>query len=164
MKNHDVIMKWKRFLYYWPFVMGIHWSLMDYLHKETVMQTFDVSSMLARKQPFEQIFEWPVMWNAMMLMWHHFNSSPPSAAYMNQVSIDSDNVLSPIRRQAITWTNTGLLSTGPLGTNFSETLINIQNFSFTKMHQKISSAKWQPFFSDEWMWCLLISSWRSWCV
>ena len=28
----------------------------------------------------------------------------------------------------------------PLGTNFSEILIKIQNFSFTKMHLKISSA------------------------
>ena len=31
------------------------------------------------------------------------------------------------------------------GTNFSQSLIKIQNFSFTKMHMKISSAKWQPF-------------------
>ena len=29
--------------------------------------------------------------------------------------------------------------------NFSEILIKIQNFSFTKMHLKISSAKWRPF-------------------
>ena len=34
---------------------------------------------------------------------------------------------------------------GNLGTNFSEILIKIQNFSFTKMHLKILSAKWQPF-------------------
>ena len=57
----------------------------------------------------------------------------------------SDNGLSPIRHQAIIWTNAGLLSIGPLGTNFSEILIKIQNFSFTKMHVKRSSAKWQPF-------------------
>ena len=30
-------------------------------------------------------------------------------------------------------------------TNFSEILIKIQNFSFTKMHLKISSAKWRQF-------------------
>ena len=29
--------------------------------------------------------------------------------------------------------------------NLSKILIKIQNFSFTKMHLKISSAKWQPF-------------------
>ena len=39
---------------------------------------------------------------------------------MNRVSIGSDNGLSPIRRQAIIQTNAGLLSIGPLGTNFSE--------------------------------------------
>ena len=38
------------------------------------------------------------------------------------------------------------MSIGPLGTNFSEILSKIQNFSFTKMHLKISSVKWQPFF------------------
>ena len=38
-----------------------------------------------------------------------------------------------------------LLSIGTLGPNSSEILLKIQNFSFTKMHQKISSAKWWPF-------------------
>ena len=38
-----------------------------------------------------------------------------------------------------------ILSIGPLRTNFSEILIEIQNFSFTKMHLKTSSAKWRPF-------------------
>ena len=37
------------------------------------------------------------------------------------------------------------LSAPLLGTNFSEILIKIQNFSFTKMHLKISSVKWRPF-------------------
>ena len=31
------------------------------------------------------------------------------------------------------------------GTNVSEILIKIQNFSFTKMHLKIPFAKWRPF-------------------
>ena len=34
---------------------------------------------------------------------------------------------------------------GPLGTNFSGILIKLQNFSFMKMHLKISSVKWQAF-------------------
>ena len=33
-------------------------------------------------------------------------------ASVNGVSIGSDNGLSPVRRQAITWTNAGLLSIG----------------------------------------------------
>ena len=36
-----------------------------------------------------------------------------------------DNGLSPGRRQAIIWTNAGVSFIGPLGTNFSETLIEI---------------------------------------
>ena len=60
-------------------------------------------------------------------------------------NIGSDNGLSPGRRQAIIWTSAGILLNGPLGTNFCEILIKIQNFSFTKMHLKTSSAQWRPF-------------------
>ena len=59
--------------------------------------------------------------------------------------IGSDNGLSPGRRQAIIWTNAGILLNGPLGTNFIQILIGIQTFSFKKMHLKMSSAKWRPF-------------------
>ena len=55
--------------------------------------------------------------------------------------IDIDNGLSPGRRQANIWTNAGILLIGPLGTNFSEILIEIHIFSFRKMHLKMSSAK-----------------------
>ena len=58
--------------------------------------------------------------------------------------IGSDNGLSPDRRQAIIWTNAGILSIGPLGTKLSEILIAIHIFSFKKMHLKMSSGKWQP--------------------
>ena len=59
--------------------------------------------------------------------------------------IGSDNGLSPGRRQAIIWTNAGILLIGPLGTNFSEILIKICTFSFKKMHLKMSSGKRRPF-------------------
>ena len=59
--------------------------------------------------------------------------------------IGSDNGLSPQRRQAIIWTNAGILLIGPLGTNLSEILIEIQTFSFKKMYLKMSSAKWRLF-------------------
>ena len=55
--------------------------------------------------------------------------------------IGSDNGLSPERRQAIIWTNAGILLIRPLGTNFSEILIEIQTFSLKKIRLKISSAK-----------------------
>ena len=58
--------------------------------------------------------------------------------------IGSDNGLSPSRRQAIIWTNAGILLIGPLGTNFCEILIEIQTFSLKKMRLKISSAKCCP--------------------
>ena len=60
-------------------------------------------------------------------------------------TIGSDNGLSPVRRQAIIWTNAIILLIGPLGTNFSETLIEIYAFSFNNMQLKISSGKWPPF-------------------
>ena len=69
-------------------------------------------------------------------------------------SIGSDNGLWPGRRQAIIRTNAGILLIGPLGTNFSEILIEILTFSFKnlkkklffkKMHLKMSSAKRRPF-------------------
>ena len=59
--------------------------------------------------------------------------------------IGSDNGLSPGRRQAIIWTNVGILLIGTLGTNFSEILSEIHTFSFKKMRLKMSSAKWRPF-------------------
>ena len=59
--------------------------------------------------------------------------------------IDSDNGLSPGRRQAIIWTNAGILLIRTTGTNFSEISSEIHTFSFKKMHSKMSSAKWRPF-------------------
>ena len=50
----------------------------------------------------------------------------------NLTTIGSDNGLSPGRRQAIIWTNAGLLLTGPLGIYLSETWIKIQQFSLRK--------------------------------
>ena len=63
----------------------------------------------------------------------------------NLTTIGSDNGLSPDWRQAITWTNGGILLIGLLGTNFSEMLIEINTFSFNKIDLKMSSGKWRPF-------------------
>ena len=68
---------------------------------------------------------------------------------MNWVSIVSGNGLSPVRRQAITWTNAGLLSIGLIGINFSEIRIGILSFSLKKMHLKLSSAKMVTILSQE---------------
>ena len=59
--------------------------------------------------------------------------------------IGSDNSLLPVRRQAITWTNAGILLIRTLATIFSEFLSKVHRFSFKKMRLKVSSAKWRPF-------------------
>ena len=63
----------------------------------------------------------------------------------NLTIIGPDNGLSPGRRQAIIWTNAGILLVGPWGTNFGELLIGIHTFAFRKIHLKMSSMKWRPF-------------------
>ena len=62
----------------------------------------------------------------------------------NLTIIGSDNGLSPGRRQAIIWTNFGILLIEPLGTNSSEILIEIITFSVKEMHLKMS-GNWWPF-------------------
>ena len=54
--------------------------------------------------------------------------------------IGSDNGLSPGQRQAIIWTNDGILVTGPPVPNFTETSIKIHIFSFKKMHLNMLSG------------------------
>ena len=56
----------------------------------------------------------------------------------------SDNGLSPGRRQAIIWTNAGILLIGAFGTNVSEILIKICTFSLKKMLLKMSSGNRRP--------------------
>ena len=58
--------------------------------------------------------------------------------------IGSDNGLSPSRRQAIIWTNAGILLIGHLRTTFSEILIEIHTFSFKKIDFKMESGNWRP--------------------
>ena len=65
--------------------------------------------------------------------------------YANKLTIiGSGNGLPPGRRQAIIWTNAGILLIGSLGTNFSTTLIKIYTFSFKEMHLKMASILSRP--------------------
>ena len=59
--------------------------------------------------------------------------------------IGPDNGFSPGRRQAIIWTNDGILLIWPWGTNFGKIFIGIQAFPFMNMHLKMSFVKWRPF-------------------
>ena len=57
----------------------------------------------------------------------------------------SDYGFSPGRRQAIIWTNAGILSIGALETNFSEILVEIIIVSFKKMRLEVSPVIRRPF-------------------
>ena len=56
------------------------------------------------------------------MLWACWVISPQCRIYASvyRVSMGSDNSLSPGRRQAIIWTNAGILLIGPLGINFSD--------------------------------------------
>ena len=72
-----------------------------------------------------------------LLMLRQRNQAPSELTHWGRVT--------HVWRQAIIWTNAGLLLIGPFGTNFSEILIEILAFSFKKMRLKVSSAKRRPF-------------------
>ena len=59
--------------------------------------------------------------------------------------ISSNNGLAPTRRQAIIWTNAGILLILTLGASLGEILNKIHAFSFTKMHLETPSVKWWQF-------------------
>ena len=85
-------------------------------------------------------------WFCRGLCWHLFTHwGRVTHICLSRLTITgSDNGLSPGRRQAIIWTNAGILLIGPLGTNFSDILIEILTFSFKKMCLEVSSAKRWP--------------------
>ena len=60
----------------------------------------------------------------------------------------SGNDLLPIWCQVITWTSAILISIRTWRPNFNLILIKFWTFSFKKIHLKLSSAKWLPFFSN----------------
>ena len=62
--------------------------------------------------------------------------------------LGSDNGLSPGRA--------GILLILPLGTNFSEILIETNTFSFKKMHLKMSSGKWRHLSRQNWVECIIV--------
>ena len=71
---------------------------------------------------------------------------------MSWVIIGSDNGLLPDQCQDITWTHADWMWIGPLGKNFGEIQMKIQNFSFMKMDLRMLSAQGRPLCpgGDEW--------------
>ena len=86
-----------------------------------------------------------LVWKTLILLTHWGRVMHISICVSKLTTIGSDNGLSPGRRQAIIWTNAGILLIGTLETNFSEIVSEIHAFSFTKMHLKMSFGTWRPF-------------------
>ena len=80
--------------------------------------------------------------------------------FVNYTIIGSNNGLLPGWCQVIIWTNAGILLIGPLGTNFSEILIEINSFSFKKMHMTTLSAKMEAILSQP-QWLTLSYYWTA---
>ena len=64
--------------------------------------------------------------------------------YIKLTIIGADNGLSPDRRQAIIWTNAGILLILTSGRNFSEMPSDIHTLLPKKMHLEMS-MKWRQF-------------------
>ena len=123
---------------YLLFIICIAWSNLVIIHS---LRRFH--SLLA--QPWRQTICVPLgLWKGLSMALTHWGRVTHICVSKLTI-IGSDNGLSPGRRQAIIWTNAGILLIGPLGTNFSEISSEINIFSFKKMHFKTSSAKWRPF-------------------
>ena len=89
---------------------------------------------------------------------HTITTTPASLTHWGRVThicvskltgIGSDNGLSPGRRQAIIWTNAGILLIGPIGTNFNEifyrnSCIFIQENSFENVVCEMASILYRP--------------------
>ena len=77
---------------------------------------------------------------------------------MKWVGIGSGNGLSPVRRQAITWTSADFLSTGPLRKHFSEIRINKYNFRLWKCIWKCRLRNGGHFLQGIWVKLLIIAT------
>ena len=79
------------------------------------------------------------------------DSSPPSATYMRRWILSALVQIMACRlfgAKPFSKPMLGQYQLWHVRTKFSETLIKMQHFSFTKIHLKISSGKWRPFCLD----------------
>ena len=129
---------------------------MDSPNKGSVMRNIDIFFLVNLKRLLNKLICPPMTGDAMKLTWRRRSDIAARSILTHWgrvthicvsklTSIGPDNGLSPGRRQAIIWTNAGILAIRPLGTNFSEILITILTFSLKKMKLKMSSGKCRPF-------------------
>ena len=142
--NHDDVMKWRQFPRCWPFVRGIHRSPVNSLHKGQWRAAFvfslicvwingwvnnrEAGDLRYHRAHYDVI----VMW--MRGEWFR------SVRHRVRLSCEPSHISRPVEMQSAACPR--LLT---IGTNYSEILIEIYKFSFTKMHLKVSSGKWLSF-------------------
>ena len=119
----------------------VHWMTIAWLK---YYMTFSIPYHVGPNGFDKKLYFWQVFCNVLYVLLTHWGRVTQICVSILTI-IGSDNGLSPGRRQAIKWTNAGILSIGPPGTISSEILIRIQTFSFKKRHFKMSSVKWHPF-------------------
>ena len=145
--SHDGVIKWKHFPRYCPSVRGIHRSPANSSHKDQWRGALMFSLICAwihgwvNNREAGDLGRHRAHYDVILTHWGRVTHICVSKL----ITIGSDNGLSPGRRQAIIWTNAGILLIGTLGTNFSEILSEIHIFSFKEMHLKMSSGRWRPF-------------------
>ena len=89
---------------------------------------------------------WKKKWICNMPATHRGRVTHICATKLDHPSLAQIIGLSPVRRQAIIWTNAGILWNGIYGTISIEILIESRAFSFKK-HFKMSPTKLLPFIS-----------------
>ena len=135
--------RWQRWYLYWNGALDI--GALEPIISKVAHSVGYTLAPTGYKTNFHSCNYFPLGWGLLKLIsLTHWGRVTHICVY-KLTTIGSDNDLSPGRRQAIIWTNAGILLIGPLGTNFSEFSIKILTFSFTKMRLKVSSAKWRPF-------------------
>ena len=123
---------------------------------QTILKCNVASYWLDTYTKWSQFMQYYVIWdhfiNGPILLLSHYQHLPLTHCRrvthicVNKLTITgSDNGLSPDRRQAIIWTNAGILLIRTLGTNFSEIESEIGAFLSKEMDLKMSSGKWRPF-------------------
>ena len=138
--------------FYWPRVQA---NTSSYIisHISGLVQNYSISIANAYEKCCAIFFKWnKTVWIWVQVQLHL--SGADEFTHWGRVThicvgkltiIASDYGLSPVRHQAIIWTNAGILLIQTLGTNISEILSEIHKFAFKEMHLKMSSGKWWPF-------------------
>ena len=103
------------------------------------LTTFQRSCYWTKMYEFRLRFHWSLFLRVKVTIFQHWLTHWARVALIcvGKLSIiGSDNALSPGRRQAIIWTNAGILLIGSLRTNFSEIWVGNHILSSKKIHLK----------------------------